>query len=69
MHNNHDSKMMWVMMLMCALPLVILIFASSFSFNSNWFVIGIIVLMIVGHFWFMRRGHKHNDETEDKHHH
>ena len=61
--------MMWVMMLMCALPLIVLIFASRFSLNSSWFIIGAIILMVVGHFWFMHRGHKHNDETDDQHHH
>lgn len=61
---------MWAMMLMCALPLVAFLFLPRFSLNSSWFVIGVVFLMIVGHLWFMRRGHKHEDnENQDQHHH
>jgi len=62
---GHDSKMMWLMMIGCALPLIILLFSGGSTGGLNWFAIAAIGVFIAGHFWLMRRGHQHHQHQDD----
>ncbi len=68
---NHDGKddswMMWVMMICCAVPLLLIILFSlgGKAFGApTWIVIGGIAVMVVAHFFMMGRSHKHSDEEQ-----
>lgn len=66
-HQQHDSKMMWGMMLACALPLVIITFLGSGRRNSVlWAVIGLGGMFIL-HWVVMRLFHRHR-HSERPHH-
>ena len=66
--NKQSSWMMWVMMLCCALPLLlILIFGAggkALGFPT-WVVIGGIAVMAVAHFFMMGRPRKHTDSGHE----
>lgn len=66
---GHDSKMMFLMMIFCGLPLIILLFSRKSTGGFNWFAIAAIGAFIAGHFWLMRRGHQnHQHQDDDKNH-
>jgi len=62
--NNHDSKMTWLMIIFCSLPLLILVLTGNFFAGYKWFAILAIGLFVVGHFWLMHRGH-HGPQQQD----
>ncbi len=62
--------MMWLTMLFCALPLVILLLSGSAG-GYSWFVIAGIAAFAAGHFWLMRKGHgghTHSDDNKNNSH-
>lgn len=80
MHNRDPEKgnswMMWVMMICCGLPLLILLiigFSGNSLGSSNWPVLGGVVLMMLVHFFMMKgmqgksRGGKNDSNADDKH--
>lgn len=69
--HNHDEKngswMMWVMMICCAVPLllIILLGLGGKSFGApTWVVIGGVAVMAIAHFFMMGRSHKHSDKEQ-----
>lgn len=69
--HNHDGKdgswMMWVMMICCAVPLLLIVLfgLGGKAFGApTWVVIGGIAVMVVAHFFMMGRSHKHSDEEK-----
>ncbi len=58
--------MMWLMMLFCAFPLVILLFGKDAVGEYGWFAILVIGALVIGHFWLMRKGHNNNSSSEDQ---
>ena len=61
--------MMWMMVLCCALPFVLIIFLGAGGKAvgaSTWVIFGGIVVMILAHFFMMGRPHKHLDEKYGK---
>jgi len=69
--HNHDGKdgswMMWVMMICCAVPLVLIVLfgLGGKAFGApTWVVIGGIAVMVIAHFFMMGRSHKHSDEKK-----
>lgn len=66
MHYNgqHNSSMLW-MMLICALPLVILLFAGGSRFSTGYTWPIIIGVMIVVHIGMMFKGHARRDNLDD----
>ena len=65
-NGGHDSKMMWLMMLGCMLPILILVFTGGGAGRSAiWLVLLVVGGMLAMH-WFMMRGHSnhgHEDNT------
>ncbi len=53
-------------MLLCVLPFAVWFLVARASIGAAWLVIGAVVLMVIGHFWLMRRGHKHDEEPRDE---
>ncbi len=67
-HNDNNSNMMWWMMIGCALPILLLVFAGRGG-DSSWFkwaILGAVGLMVVFHLFGMRHGKKEDDESESK---
>ena len=69
--HNHDGKdgswMMWVMMICCAVPLVLIVLfgLGGKAFGApTWVVVGGIAVMVIAHFFMMGRSHKHSDEEK-----
>lgn len=66
-HNNNDNgmkSMMWMMIICCAAPLVlILIFGAGGKALGapTWTVFGVIAVMMLTHFFMMRKSHNHSD--------
>ena len=62
---KHDNGMMWMMVLCCALPLV-LIFVFGAGGRAlgapTWLILGGIGVMTLLHFFMMCKSHKHSDE-------
>ena len=80
MHNHDPEKgnswMMWIMMICCGLPLLILLvigFGGNSLGGSNWPVLGGVALMILVHFFMMKGMHRkptdkgNNSDSKDKH--
>ena len=72
MHSHDDNRqgngMMWMMVLCCAIPLVlVLIFGAGGKALGapTWIVFGGIVVMIIAHFFMMGKSHKHSDEDHE----
>jgi len=59
--------MMWVMMICCALPLLILGFGLGGKAlgASTWVIFGGVAVMIVAHFYMMGRSHKRSDAEQE----
>ena len=70
-HDNDDKgmkSMMWMMVICCAVPLVLIVFlgAGGKALGApTWIVLGGIAVMVVGHFFMMGR-HKHSDSSDEK---
>jgi cell division protein FtsW (lipid II flippase) len=76
MHGHNDknsSKMMWVMMIGCVLPMVLLLFLGTgkgFG-SSSWIALGAVGLMFVIHLFMMiprkntHEEHKMNENNKD----
>ena len=69
MHNHGgDKRMMWMMALCCAIPLILIFtfgVGGQASGAPSWVVFGGIAAMVAAHFFMMGKSHKHSDE-EDK---
>ena len=73
MHNNQNgdkqnSKMMWIMMLCCAVPLLLIILfgLGGRAFGaSTWVIFGGMALMVIAHFFMMGKSHKHGVDNEE----
>jgi len=65
--SHHDSKHMWLMMLGCLLPLLVVLFVrggSSGTRNTLFVLAGIGMLAL--HFFGMRGGHHQGEEKVNK---
>ncbi len=58
--------MMW-MMVLCAVPLVILLFAGGKFFSAGYLWSILIGGFVVAHLWMMFRGHGHGSSDEEQH--
>ncbi len=61
--------MMWLMMLCCALPILLLVlFGGKLAGNSIWLIFGVMAMVMVVHL-FIHRHHRPSDEEshQDKH--
>ncbi len=61
-HNDKsDNRMMWMMMIGCALPILLLIFlgGAKIGGSSTWLVLGAAAFMVIIHL-FMAKSHKHS---------
>ena len=62
---GHGFKMMWMMLICCALPLV-LIFLTGAGGKAlgapAWIMVGVVAAMVVAHFFMMGKSRKHSDE-------
>ncbi|MBI4089919.1 MAG: hypothetical protein HY421_00785 [Candidatus Kerfeldbacteria bacterium] len=73
-HRRHDSKMMWVMLLACALPLLLVSLAGTNRSPVLWFTVGLGGMLLL-HGTIMRSMHRssqnkkhgiHHDQTEQQ---
>jgi fatty acid desaturase len=69
--HNHDGKsdnwMMWVMLICCAVPLLIIVlfgFGGKALGFPTWIVLGGVAVMVIAHFFMMGRLHKHSDKDQ-----
>ncbi len=62
MHNHNDTKMVWLLVLGCLLPLVVLTATYLFDIPLNVIVVGALILLCpLSHLLMMRyMGHSHN---------
>lgn len=70
-HSAHDGKWMVIMVALCALPLVILLFAQEGT-RWRWFILGIVAAYGIIHVLVMRRHggvEKHPEDTSGQSHH
>ncbi|MFA6392672.1 MAG: hypothetical protein WCW54_01100 [Candidatus Paceibacterota bacterium] len=72
--HNHDDKngkgMMWMMMICCALPIVLLLIfgvgsSAGNSGNSKWIIFIGIGVMVIFHLFMMRKSHKNSSEETE----
>ncbi|HLC45153.1 MAG: hypothetical protein A2722_04115 [Candidatus Doudnabacteria bacterium RIFCSPHIGHO2_01_FULL_50_11] len=75
--HGHDSRMMWVMMIGCTLPVLLILLSNPGSFSPlSWVVIVAVVAMIGFHIWGMIKSKRGKDkpldsqpsENQSKHH-
>ena len=53
-NQNHDSWMMWAMMICCIAPLAVLFLSGQgFNWRANWQIIIAVAVMLIAHFWLM----------------
>lgn len=65
-HSGHDMRMMWIMMLACALPLLIVSFGGTGT-NRTILIIVAFGLMFGLHALLMRRKKKPADSQSGEH--
>lgn len=64
-HQHHDSKMMWLMMLGCALPLLLATFFGSGGSSAGiWIVIGIGGMVLLHWIAMRKSGDRHSDHEQ-----
>ena len=62
MHNHDDKKgMMWMMLICCATPFVLLLFASNMPFLSGYIRYLLIGVLAAACLWMMFRRHGEDD--------
>ena len=72
MHNHNDNNgdgnkgMMW-MMLMCAVPLLVLLFVWGKGSSAGYLVPVLILGCFVAHLFMMRRGHGASQKDAENH--
>lgn len=49
--------MMWMMLICCALPLILLFSGGSALFSGGYFLPILVGILIIVHLWMMFRGH------------
>lgn len=54
--------MMWMMLICCTLPFVVLFFGGGTAFTGGYLLPGLIVVLILVHLWMMFRGHGSKNE-------
>ena len=70
-HDNNNKgmgSMMWMMLICCAMPLIVILFLGTGAKAlgaSSWVIFGGVAVMLLAHF-FMMRGHGHSNEEHDK---
>lgn len=67
-HDNHDTRMMWFMIIACAVPVVFIMLASGGLTSRNWLlVMGGIAIFIIAHALLVRRrpGEHHHIQMRD----
>ncbi len=59
--------MMWVMMICCAVPLLLIVLfglGGKALGAPTWIILGVIAVMVIFHFVSMGRSHKNSDEEQ-----
>lgn len=67
MHNHNGkegSGMMWMMLVCCALPFAVLLFAGGKISSDGYFWPVLIGAFILVHIWMMFRGHGGKNEKQ-----
>jgi len=64
-NQNNDHKMMWAMMIFCALSLLFIFLGGSIVGGQSWVWIVILVIFVIGHFFLMNKFHKNKDHKTD----
>lgn len=69
--HNHDQKndnwMMWVMMICCAVPLLLIVLfglGGRALGAPTWIIFGGIAVMLIAHFFMMGRSHKRSNKDK-----
>lgn len=66
-HNDHGSKMMWLMMICCLAPILLIFLFGSGARDLGapaWIVIGIVAVFAIAHFLTMKKSHQQSDDSE-----
>lgn len=64
--SGQSSKMMWLMMAFCLLPLLVTIFWGSGGVrtgSSGWITIAVIIIFGALHFFVMKKMHMHSGDN------
>ncbi len=64
-HGQHNSRMMWMMMLACALPLLVVRFIPALGRSPVISTIVVLAGMVTLH-WLFMRPHRTHQTREDK---
>lgn len=63
-NNGHDdSRMMWGMMILCALPVLMVLFGEKLKYPYNWIIFIFAVIIMIGHHFNFS---KQKDQEEGK---
>ena len=66
-NENHDSFMMWAMMICCIAPLAVLFFTGkAFNWRANLPVIIAVAAMLIAHYWLMGKTCHKKEELPEK---
>lgn len=68
-HNNHNSKMMWMMMICCLAPVFLIFLFGSGAKTLGapvWIVVGLVAVFVIAHFVSMKKSHQHTDDEPAK---
>lgn len=64
-HDHHGGKMMWVMMLACAVPVLVSVVTRGRTGATFWVLLGIGTMF--GLHWLAMRHPKKHDDHNDHH--
>lgn len=57
--------MMWMMVICCALPFLVLLFGGRLAFSGGYLLPMLVGILILTHLWMMFRGHKKRESGEE----
>lgn len=64
--SDHGSKMMWLMILCCALPIVIFgLFGGQAIGAPTWLIFAVLAALLVVHLWSMKKSGHHPAPPEN----
>lgn len=64
-NNDHDSWMMWVMMICCVAPLAVLFLAGEgFNWRANLPILIAVAAMLIAHYWLMGRSCRKKEQLK-----
>ena len=62
--NDHLGHMMWMMVICCGFPLILILLGINLAGPIRWLVLLTMLVFCLAHFFLMKKNHKKHDSRE-----